>query len=350
MFLDELNERQRKLVSRRFGLQNKKAQTLAAIGRSEGVSRERVRQIVTGALLKLKKKIGEAEENEEKKEFYKMVLGRIEEEGGVIGRNVLLRETLSDKTTLSWAKRAGMISFILSSLPGLQYKKPSVRFGELWYLPSAKDFVAKVDHFHNDLIVYFEKQQKPYTFAKLQKEFGFYAKTYAEKEIKKLEIDKKKLGLLLRESCLLGENILGQWGLAKWKIIRPTAVREKAYLVFKKEREPLHFRALTTRINQHWKDRRRALPQTVHNAIIKYPEFVVVDLGTYGLKEWLYEENDIRQRLLDFFKENKKASIEELVNSLKKKKESRVRLEITLRAILHREKMFIRRNGKYMVK
>ena len=51
----ELSEREQQVLSRRFGLDGKDAQTLEMIGQQFGVTRERVRQIETGSIKKLKK-------------------------------------------------------------------------------------------------------------------------------------------------------------------------------------------------------------------------------------------------------------------------------------------------------
>lgn len=54
-WLDSLSENERKIISMRFGLNDKDPQTLDIIGRSFGVTRERIRQIEAKSLEKLKK-------------------------------------------------------------------------------------------------------------------------------------------------------------------------------------------------------------------------------------------------------------------------------------------------------
>lgn len=53
-WLEQLPEREREVVERRFGLHGFPSQTLAEVGRDLGVTRERVRQIQTRALTRLK--------------------------------------------------------------------------------------------------------------------------------------------------------------------------------------------------------------------------------------------------------------------------------------------------------
>jgi len=52
-WLDELPEKQREVVVRRFGLLNHKQETLDQVGREVGLTRERVRQIQIDALRRL---------------------------------------------------------------------------------------------------------------------------------------------------------------------------------------------------------------------------------------------------------------------------------------------------------
>ena len=52
-----LNEREQMILRRHFGLQGEDARTMADIGKSMGLSRERVRQIEVSALSRLRKAI-----------------------------------------------------------------------------------------------------------------------------------------------------------------------------------------------------------------------------------------------------------------------------------------------------
>ena len=52
-WLDELTEKQREVVSRRFGLRGYETSTLEEVGREIGLTRERVRQIQVEALKRL---------------------------------------------------------------------------------------------------------------------------------------------------------------------------------------------------------------------------------------------------------------------------------------------------------
>jgi len=53
-YMANLNEREQRIISLRFGLNNNEPRTLASIGKDINVSRERVRQLEAKALIKLK--------------------------------------------------------------------------------------------------------------------------------------------------------------------------------------------------------------------------------------------------------------------------------------------------------
>ena len=52
--LDELNEREKEVVVMRFGLDDEQARTLEEVGKQFGVTRERIRQIESKTLAKLR--------------------------------------------------------------------------------------------------------------------------------------------------------------------------------------------------------------------------------------------------------------------------------------------------------
>ena len=86
-------------------------------------------------------------------------------------------------------------------------------------------------------------------------------------------------------------GIDGQFGLRDWPEINPRGVRDRAYLIFKQEKRPLHFAEVTELINSS-KFKKiaepKALVQTVHNELIKDPRFVLVGRGLYALEGWGY--------------------------------------------------------------
>ena len=59
--LDCLDERERKIIDERFGLDGRKAMTLEEVGREFGVTRERIRQLQNAALTKMRRALRKKE-------------------------------------------------------------------------------------------------------------------------------------------------------------------------------------------------------------------------------------------------------------------------------------------------
>jgi RNA polymerase primary sigma factor len=59
--LEELDDREKKIISQRFGLEGGKRKTLQQVGESLGVSRERIRQLENAALSKLRRALSQPE-------------------------------------------------------------------------------------------------------------------------------------------------------------------------------------------------------------------------------------------------------------------------------------------------
>ncbi|MEY2495002.1 MAG: polymerase primary sigma factor [Verrucomicrobiota bacterium] len=59
--LEELDDREKKIISQRFGFEGGKGKTLQQVGESLGVSRERIRQLESAALSKLRRALSQPE-------------------------------------------------------------------------------------------------------------------------------------------------------------------------------------------------------------------------------------------------------------------------------------------------
>ena len=84
----------------------------------------------------------------------------------------------------------------------------------------------------------------------------------------------------------LERNKYGEWGKSDWQEIKPKTVNDKIFLVLKHEGSPLHFTKIAEKINEKHFDKKKANAATVHNELILDNRYVLVDRGTYGLKEW----------------------------------------------------------------
>jgi len=167
-----------------------------------------------------------------------------------------------------------------------------------------------------------------------------------EKSGKPLKLKDLKSGNSLNLSFLeiskrIQKNSEGLFGLREWPEINPKGVKDKAFLVFKKELKPLHFAQVAQLIES-------ALPQTVHNELIKDSRFTLVGRGIYALREWGYEPGMVKDVISKILKEAKNPLSKEEI--LEKTLEQRLVKQNTVFLNLSNRKYFLRtREGKYKI-
>ena len=278
--LQSLPKRQREVLSRRFGLESKERETLESVGKSFGITRERIRQIENDGFLRLKSK---TKESQKVFQHFKDFLKR---EGGLKRENALLAE-------LGGEKQKNQVYFLLSLSQDFQRIGETEDFHPLWALDRGSVDRAKK------------------TAASLSSKIMKIGKPLTLKELNKINsLNLKVLGSYLEASKKIERSQDGLFGLREWPEINPRGVKDKAYLIFKKQSKPLHFTRVADLIDS-------ALPQTVHNELIKDPRFVLVGRGIYALKEWGYQEGAVRDVIKNILEEKgKPLSREEVLNKV----------------------------------
>ena len=111
----------------------------------------------------------------------------------------------------------------------------------------------------------------------------------------------------------IGSNVFNEIGLTKWPEIKPRGVRDKSYLVLKKEGNPKHFREITELINTANFSTRKAHIQTVHNELIKDDRFVLVGRGIYALAEWGYESGTVKEVIASLLRKEGSQTKEQVI-------------------------------------
>src|SRR3989338_6448366 len=88
-----LSVRNKDIISRRFGLKNGKKETLESIGKSYGITRERVRQIEEASLAQLSKL---SQDNQEIQKYASLAGEMISNNGGVIKERDLFNDFIGN--------------------------------------------------------------------------------------------------------------------------------------------------------------------------------------------------------------------------------------------------------------
>ncbi len=312
--LGSLKERPRRIITKRFGLDGNKPKVLGKIGEEFGITRERVRQIEGDSF----KKLQDAKKGEAFHGIIDNAAAIIERLGGFCEKKTLKKILKNDVTQ----NERNQLMLILNSSAKLQFKKGKLSLRGFWFIKKER-IDTKVVKIHNYIVKYIKETKQPLPFKSILQ----HLEQTQWKDFFVGDKGRKRLRMILSMSRMIGRNILSEWGLKNWKVISQRGAREKAYLVLRKHDEPLHFRKITELINIHWVEK-RALPQTVHNELIKDDRFVLIGRGIYGLNTWGYPEGTVKDIIIAFLEEQsepiEKGMIVEYVLSKKQVKKTTV--------------------------
>jgi len=276
-FLGLLKDREREILSLRYGLGDTESHTLEAIGKKLNLTRERVRQVEKDSLDLLRKQLSDAK-------FGKamgVVKKTIEDHGGAFAEQDLIDHLLiGDKDS---RKRNALI-LMLELYDELHYAKESKDMHPAWHITGFE--FRRLDDFHKELKFILEENKKPVSLDDLVSAFK---KTELYQSNQKFFTD-KVIENLVKITKKIESNPFGHYGLSHWRAIQPKDVGDKAYLVLQNLGKPEHYTKITELINQHKFDNRTAYKETVHNELIMDPRFVLVGRGIYALTEWGYKK------------------------------------------------------------
>lgn len=288
--LEYLPERTRDVIERRFGLEGKEKETLETVGKSYGITRERVRQIQDTGLLKLKRHLKNYREALEYFADYLKKRGDLKEE----------KRCLNDLGERIFQNN---VYFLLSLGEDFERFSENIDLHSLWTIN--EESLGLATKVIEGIEQEFKKIGSPLVFENI---FGIY-----EKEIKdslRTPLSKEPLLSYIEVSKRIEQGPQGAFGLREWGEINPRGIRDKAFIALKQKGEPLHFREVAAQINNlDFEKKKEALPQTVHNELIKDNRFILVGRGLYALREWGYEPGVVKDVIFRILKE--KGAIEE---------------------------------------
>jgi hypothetical protein len=318
--LRNIPQRSRDIITRRFGLKSGRKETLESIGKSYSITRERVRQIEEAALDQLRKQY---QTNESQlKPYVDFVSIKMQTNGGFLGESYLFEQFCGNPEK---SVQNAYLTLVLALSDKFSRFDETDQLCPFWYADKKKlDFVkATIISFINAL----NKTKEP----------------IEEKSVP------ASIKPCLELSKVVGRNIFNQVGLITWSYIKPKGVKDKAFLVLKKESSPKHFRDITSLINNLNFSTKKANVQTVHNELIKDKRFVLVGRGTYGLSEWGYKSGTVKDILVDILGNSKKSlRKEELVAKVLS---TRMFKENTIILNLHDSKTFAKNeDGTYTLR
>lgn len=326
--IKDLPARVKDVIEQRYGLKGKERKTLEAVGETYGITRERVRQIEAVGFAKMEPKLKET------KEVFDHFENQVKLSGNLKKENTLLN-------LLGGQKYQNQVLFLLTLDGNFKKFYQDKDYYSLWTIDeNSLDLAKKVNTF---LFKRFNEINKPLAFQEIEREVssGFKKTLASEALTAYLEISKN-----------IQPGLESKFGLKEWAEINPRGVKDKAYLVLKKESKPLHFTEVTKLINSSEFSKifhQRALVQTVHNELIKDPRFILVGRGLYALREWGYQPGvikDVISMILE--KEKKPLTQEEIVKEVLKQRMVKVN---TILINLKNPKYFQKNDeGRYQIR
>ncbi len=323
--LHDLKDRDRYVLESRFGLNEPKKKTLEAIGQEFDITRERVRQIQDAAL----KAIRKSSSYDEAKEIFLEIENIIRSLGGIIAEDILLQHLSEDEMTQNH------IHFHLVVGDNFKKLKEDNNFKDRWSVDGElSDKVhAALEKLHLNLDEEDLLNEEHMILRFLDRLDGF-EDGFVNEDIAKQ---------FLKISKVIGKNPLGDWGLTSSQNVSVRGIRDYAYLVMKKNGNPMHFREVAKAIVETFG--KGAHSATTHNELIKDDRFVLVGRGMYGLKEWGYRTGVVKDVIKELIKERGPMTKEEIIDAVLKE---RYLKENTILVNLSNKKYFIKeKDGKY---
>ena len=323
-----LSERSRDVMTKRYGLgKDPEPMTLDAIGKTYGITRERVRQIENHALTVIRKSKQYADEKSTFEEIERIIHSL----GGIVVEKDLLDYISSDASIQSH------INFILVVGHPFNKIKEDDDFKHRWFIDSALS-----DKVHGALRQLYStlKSEDLLSEPDIIKSFLAHLEDVSEK-YKNEEIAKRWLSL----SKKIGKNTLGEWGKTESSNISTKGMRDYAYLIIRKHGSPIHFREVAKIITDVFKI--KAHVATCHNELIKDSRFVLVGRGLYALSEWGYMSGVVKDVIKKIIEKNGPLTKSDVIQKVMKERYVK---ENTIVINLQNPKYFKKnKDGKYEI-
>lgn len=283
--------KERLILMRKFGLDGNKETALQRIGKDYELTRERVRQIETQALMRFRRLIVG-------NETYMNVLIEckkiLEVHGGILTEDALISKVIN-KNLFKFSKQE--LKLILVSDFDITHLKRNKNLEKAFYIePLYEDLLTKLALF---TLHYFKQRgesQDVYEFITLLKDE--FLEEFKDIAFLKNDLFYMNFFQAVKEITMLD----GKIGLKDFVDINPKTIKLKILYTMRRINKPMHYQELPNKILE-WFPTEMIKVNTVHNELVKNNDyFVNLGLGIYGLKERGYQGGNVRDILIRVFK------------------------------------------------
>lgn len=321
--LGVLDARSRDVISRRFGLKGGEGETLEAIGKEYGITRERVRQIESATkktMSNLRDQILPIAA------FFDQMFSL---HGGIMAEQQAVSTAGQD---------ANHVRFYLHVLPDYRYITGHDLFHPHWH--SKRHSHEQAQRIVQCACEVLETRRAPVKDEEMV--------SRVRESLAQPDITGEQIAAALIASQPVEQTVFQEWGLVSWPEVSPRGVGDKAYSVLRREGKPAHFRDIANKITEAHFDVKQANAQTVHNELIKDDRFVLVGRGLYGLSEWGYMPGTVADVLETIIRQaDAPLSREELIEQVLKQ---RLVKKNTILLGLQNSKRFARVGDRYRLR
>lgn len=301
-----LTNKEKDVIVQRFSLDNKPRRTLENIGQQFSVTRERIRQIEKIALGKLRRTVQTTKLNVLNEAADRIIT----ENGGVILETAIVSEILNTLGSTEDVD-AHIIKLALNINPSIEKAEKTNLYNPFWRFKGI-DLTAVAEVVKAGIKILKKKAD----VVSNQKLVGYIRQELGSK------IEQFSDPMIV--SCLSVDKRLKYtedgFGLMTWRHINPRSIRDKAYIVLKREKQPLHFVEIANRISAAGFDKKVVTTQAVHNELIRYEQFVLVGRGLYALKEFGYSKGTVADVIEGLLKKTSPMTKQEIIEGVLKQR------------------------------
>lgn len=295
-----LSEKEKAVIQQRFNLFGSGKKTLEEIGMQFSVTRERVRQIESNALAKIRRNVF----NTDMQYIHQHISRLLKKNNGLARKDLIIKEiknvmkgygienidTYSINLALELHSMIDVVGNTISFHPYLKRKEikgsdlKSVSATLIKELKKAGD-TRDIKEIHDDL----------------------------KTNLEELDFDLTKIKALIKIDKRLKLVKKNQIGLTEWRHINPRTLGDKTLYILRNEKKPMHFSAIVKKISEAKFDQRKVNPQAVHNELIRNSNFVLIGRGIYALSEWGYQKGTVAEVVVRALREEGEMSQDEIV-------------------------------------
>lgn len=302
--------KERLVLMKKFWLNWEKWVPLQRIGKEYNLTRERIRQIETQALMRFRRLIVWNQTYMEVLQEAKKIL---DSHGGFLVEDGLISK-LVNKNMFKFTRQE--LKLILVSDFDVSFLKRNKYINKSFYLePLYEDLLTKMVLFIQDYFSSRKNSQDLYEFVWLLKED--FAKDF--KEISYLKNDLFYINFFesIRDMSVFDGKI---W-LPIFEDVNPKTIKLKILYTMRRINKPIHYQELPSKI-VGWFPQKAVKLNTIHNELVKNNDiFVNLWLWIYGLRERGYEWGQVKDILVRIFeKNNRSMNVKELCKEMLKEK------------------------------